>query len=85
MSRIFHTLVSVSLLGNAVLVSSQQSDGPPQLPRPRSEVDLVIGDRIGTQLRIAVPDCLAPSDDAENRGHREDYRGGPLGRPRFRA
>ena len=65
MSRIFHTLVSVSLLGNAVLVSSQQSDGPPQLPRPRSEVDLVIGERIGTQLRIAVPDCLAPSDDAE--------------------
>ena len=65
MSRIFHTLVSVSLLGSAVLVSGQQSDGPPQLPRPRSEVDLVIGDRIGTQPRIAVPDCLALSDDAE--------------------
>ena len=65
MNRILRTLVSVSLLSSAVLVSAQQQDAPPQLPRPRSEVDLVIGDRIGTQPRIAVPDCLALSGDAE--------------------
>ena len=65
MSQIFRTLVSLSLLSSAALVSGQQPDAPPQLPRPRSEVDLVIGDRIGTQPRIAVPDCLALSGEAE--------------------
>ena len=65
MSRILRTLVSFSLLCSAVLVSGQEPKTPPQLPRPGSEVDLVIGERIGTQPRIAVPDCLALSDDAE--------------------
>ena len=65
MSRILRTLVSLSLFCGAVLVSGQEPDAPPQLPRPGSEVDLVIGERIGTQPRIAVPDCLALSDDPE--------------------
>ena len=34
-----------------------------QLPRQRSEIDLIIGDRIGAQPRFAVPDCLTLSGD----------------------
>ena len=65
MTRIFRMLVSISVLSSAVLVFGQQQDAPPQLARQRSEVDLVIGERIGTQPRIAVPNCLALSGDAE--------------------
>ena len=65
MTRIFRILVSISVLSSAVLVFGQQQDAPPQLARQRSEVDLVIGERIGTQPRIAVPNCLALSGDAE--------------------
>ena len=65
MTRIFRMLVSISVLSSAVLVLGQQQDAPPQLARQRSEVDLIIGDRIGTQPRIAVPNCLALSGDAE--------------------
>ena len=65
MNRIFRMLVSISVLSSAVLVFGQQQDAPPQLDRQRSEVDLIIGDRIETQPRIAVPNCLALSGDAE--------------------
>ena len=67
MSRVFRSLMFVGLLSATVLLSGQQPDEPPQLPRPRSEVSLIIGDRIGAQPRIAVPDCLALSGDADNR------------------
>ena len=36
-----------------------------QLPRQRSEIDLIIGDRIGAQPRFAVPNCLTLSGDPE--------------------
>lgn len=65
MTKTFRMLVSISVLSSAVLMFGQQQDAPPQLTRQRSEVDLVIGDRIGTQPRIAVPNCLTLSDDAE--------------------
>ena len=65
MRRILPVLVIVSVISSAVLVIGQQPDTPTQLSRQRPEVDLVIGDRIGTQPRIAVPDCLAVSSDIE--------------------
>jgi len=65
MSRVFRSLMCIGLFSATVLLSGQQPDEPPQLPRPRSEVSLIIGDRIGTQPRIAVPDCLALSGDAD--------------------
>ncbi len=67
MSRILRSVLAVSLFSTAVLVSAQQPNEAPQLPRPRSEVSLIIGDRIGTQPRMAVPDCLAPSGGAETK------------------
>ena len=41
-------------------------EGQPQSTLPqRSELDLVIGDRIGTRARFAVPDCLALTSDSQ--------------------
>ena len=45
-----------------LLLAQPQSQ---QQSRQRSELDLVIGDRIGSQPRFAVPDCLALTRDAE--------------------
>ena len=40
--------------------------GQPLSRQPqRSELDLVIGDRIGAQPRFAVPDCLALTSDSQ--------------------
>ena len=38
---------------------------PPPDRQPRSGIDLIIGDRIGAQPRLAVPDCLALTSDQE--------------------
>ena len=59
MTGIQRALVWVGvLIGGGFLLAQQQ-------PRQRSQVDLIIGDRIGAQPRFAVPDCLALSSDAE--------------------
>ena len=53
--------VAVTTAGS--LLFAQQS--PPPDPPSRTGVDLIIGDRIGAQPRLAVPDCLALTNDPE--------------------
>ena len=65
MSRQLLALTAVAVLYGAVLVMGQQADDLGRSDRQRSQVDLVIGDRISSQPRLAVPDCLALSSDAE--------------------
>ena len=72
MSKILRLLALPTLLLGSVWLSAQQPDseppadsGPAALTQQRSEVELIIGDRIGAQPRIAVPDCLALTDDPE--------------------
>ena len=55
MTDIQRWLVCVSVVLSSALIVAQQ----------RSEVDLIIGGRIGAQPRFVVPDCLALSPDAE--------------------
>ena len=72
MSRRLHTLSTHAVLGAIVLVGGtvqilgqQPADVSPRAFPQRSEVDLIIGDRIGAQPRLAVPDCLnITGDDA---------------------
>ena len=47
------------------LLLAQQSPAPDPPSRERTGVDLIIGDRIGAQPRLAVPDCLALTNDPE--------------------
>ncbi len=65
LSRTVHALfLTGALLCAGMLVLAQQPDEtPPQPPRQRSEIDLVIGDRVGAQPRLAVPDCIAITGD----------------------
>ena len=63
MTRIFRMLAAFSLCGGVALVAQQQ---PPASQRPLSQpsqVELIIGDRIGAQPTFAVPDCLALTGD----------------------
>ena len=47
-------------------IPSLEGKGQPLSRQPqRSELDLVIGDRIGAQPRFAVPDCLALTSDSQ--------------------
>ena len=62
-SRSFALAVSLALAAGSVLVFTQQP--PDAAPPPRSQVDLIIGDRIGAQPRFAVPDCLVPGGEPE--------------------
>ena len=62
-TRMLHFFLSLTLVASTVLVLAQPPDSPPT--RQQSEVSLVIGDQIGAQPRLAVPRCLALSDDAE--------------------
>ena len=63
-SRSFALAVSLALAAGSVLVFTQQP--PDAAPPPRSQVDLIIGDRIGAQPRFAVPDCLVPGGEPES-------------------
>ena len=47
------------------LLIAQQSPAPDPPSRTRTGIDLIIGDRIGAQPRLAVPDCLALTNDPE--------------------
>jgi len=60
MTERWHGLVLIGVLTcSGVLLAERQP------AHQRSEVDLIIGDRIGAPPRLAVPDCLALSDDSE--------------------
>ena len=65
MSQPFRFLALTSVFFTAALLSAQQPNSVAEPQRQRSEVELIIGDRIGARPRIAVPDCLALSDDAD--------------------
>ena len=55
-------VVMVLPAAGALLLAQPQ---PQERARQRSELDLIIGDRIGSQPRFAVPDCLALTRDTE--------------------
>ena len=58
MTRSLRLLVcSTACASGVVLVSAQNQQ--------RSQVDLIIGDRIGAQPTFAAPDCLAPRGEGE--------------------
>jgi len=61
----FRILLSLSFFTSAVFLAAQQPSLPSDLERQQSGVDLIIGDRIGAQPRIAVPNCLALSPEPE--------------------
>lgn len=46
--------------GALALAQAQEPPASQPVPRQQSEVDLIIGDRIGAPPTFAVPDCLAP-------------------------
>ena len=62
MTRIPRFIVSTAVIAG---LSVMQVSTTGQAPRPgqRDEVDLVIGERIGTPPSFAVPDCLALTSD----------------------
>lgn len=61
--RIFPFLTAAVAAAGTLLFAGQAP--PDQTASGRSAVDLIIGDRIGAQPRLAVPDCLALTGDAE--------------------
>ena len=67
--RSLSTLTALSFLLAMTLwlgIPSMTVAGQPLSSRPqRSELDLVIGDRIGVQPRFAVPNCLALTSDSQ--------------------
>lgn len=64
----FRILCLISIFASAVFLAAQQPNVPSELERQQSEVDLIIGGRIGAQPRIAVPNCLALSPEPEVAG-----------------
>ena len=64
--RILHLLLPLVLTTSTAFVLAQPPDSTePDPPSKPSGVELVIGDQIGAQPRLAVPRCLAASDDTE--------------------
>ena len=62
--RFLSLVAAVATAGS--LLFAQQSPPPDPPSRARTGVDLtIIGDRIGAQPRLAVPDCLALTNDPE--------------------
>ena len=65
-THMLHLFLSLALTTSAVLVLAQPPDSTPSdQSSDEPGVQLVIGDQIGAQPRLAVPRCLALSDDAE--------------------
>lgn len=56
------SFVSVFPIAGALLLA-QQSPAPDPPSTAQSGIELIIGDRIGAQPRLAVPDCLALTSD----------------------
>ena len=67
--RTFPALIyTTGALCASVMVLAQQPDErDTQTPRPRDQIDLVIGEHIGAQPRLAVPDCIAVTTDDASR------------------
>ena len=63
-SRSLASMAALALAAGGAVVLTAQPPDDPRFPQ-RSEVDLIIGDRIGSQPRFAVPDCLAPDGEPE--------------------
>ena len=61
--RLLSFLLALPVAG--ALLFGQQAPPPDQPSRAQSGIDLIIGDRIGAQPRLAVPDCLALTSDPE--------------------
>ena len=59
--------LAAALAAAGSLLFAQQSPPPDPPSRGRPGVDVIIGDRIGAQPRLAVPDCLALTGDQETR------------------
>ena len=54
----------LALCGATLLAQSQEpTESRSETARQQSQVDLIIGNRIGAQPTFAVPDCLAPAGD----------------------
>ena len=63
MTRIPRFLLSTACIAGLSLIQVTTTGQSPQ-PSQRDEVDLIIGERIGTPPRFAVPDCLTRTPDA---------------------
>ena len=59
-STIYFLIAQFAIVAGSVLLLGQQPEN-----NQRTEVDLIIGDQIGSQPRYAVPDCLAPRANPE--------------------
>ena len=57
--------LAAALSAAGSLLLAQQSPPPDPPSRTPSGIDVIIGDRIGAQPRLAVPDCLALTSDSE--------------------
>ena len=73
MTRTLRILAPAALATATALSAATQTPATSQLasqqptPRQQSEINLIIGERIGTPPNFAVPDFLALSDDPETR------------------
>ena len=63
MTRIPRFLLSTACIAGLSLIQVTTTGQSPQ-PSQRDEVDLIIGERIGTPPSFAVPDCLTRTPDA---------------------
>ena len=67
MKPILCIVVVASFCGGVFLAGEQQSSVVPDSENQPSQVELIIGDRIGTQPTFAVPSCLALSGDDQTK------------------
>jgi TolB protein len=67
MILIFRSFICLTVLAGTFLAAATSPSPRTGLPslQQRSEVDLIIGDRIGAQPTFAVPDCLTSQGGAE--------------------
>ena len=65
MTRALHPIACILALCCAVpsLFGQQPPAAQEPAPTQQSQVDLIIGSRIGARPTFAVPDCLAPAAD----------------------
>ena len=63
----------------------RRSSPPAPAPQQPSDVSTTISGEGGAPPRLAVPDFIALSSDAETAGHREDDQPGAVRRPELRA
>ncbi len=62
MTRIPRFILSTAFIAGLSLIQVTTTGQSPR-PSQRDEVDLIIGERIGTPPSFAVPDCLTLSPD----------------------